>query len=483
MAAAPAERMSDLEALMWTLEKDPHLSSTFANVTIFDRPPDVARLRSRMQRALHTVPRLRQRVVPSVARLAPPEWRVDPAVDLDWHVRSIALPAPGTERQLFDLAAVLCAEPFDRARPLWRFTVIEGLEGGRAAMVQQIHHTITDGEGGVRMSVQFIDFERDAPDPEPVPEQAAAPEAEAEAAEPPPTVPGSFVDDTADSLGHLFRRGLGMAQRTVTEAAGLARHPDRAVALAGGSGATVQSLYRQVAVTDSAFSPLWTERSLGRRLDVLQVPLEEARKVAKDLDGSVNDLFVTAVAGGAGRYHRERGHDVDELRMAMPISTRESKSAGGNSFMPTRTVVSTVADPRARFEAIRDRLAVTKTERSLRFIQSVAGLTNLLPTSVLVRTARQQVESVDFTTSNVRGAPFDLFIAGAHIDANYPLGPVAGTAFNATTLSVAGSLDIGVHTDTAAVDDPAALRDAIQASFDELLALGARPKRRSRPSG
>lgn len=459
-----AERMSDVEALMWTLEKDPHLSSTFANVTIFDRLPDVARLRARMEHAVQAVPRLRQRVVPGIGRLAPPEWRADPDVDVDWHVRTIALPSPGSERQLFDLAAVLCAEPFDRTRPLWRFTIIEGLEGGRAAMVQQIHHTITDGEGGVRMSVQFIDFERDAPDPAPPAIPVDGPD------EAPPLV-GSLVGDTADSLGHLFRRGLGMAQRTVTEAAGLARHPDRAVALASGSGATVQSLVRQAAVTDRALSPLWADRSLGRRLDVLRVPLEDARKVAKDLDGSVNDLFVAAVAGGAGRYHRERGIAVEELRMAMPISTRESKSAAGNSFMPTRTVVSIAEDPRARFEAVRDRLAVTKTERSLRFIQSVAGLTNLLPTSVLVRTARQQVETVDFTTSNVRGAPFDLFIAGAHIDANYPLGPVAGTAFNATTLSVAGSLDIGVHTDTAAVDDPAALRDAIQLSFDELLAL------------
>lgn len=463
--------MTDVEALMWTLEKDPHLSSTFANVTIFDRPPDVERLRSRMRHALEAVPRLRQRVAPSLGRLAPPEWRDDPSVDLDWHVRTIALPAPGRERQLFDLAAVLCAEPFDRTRPLWRFTVVEGLEGGRAAMVQQIHHTITDGEGGVRMSVQFIDFERDAPDPEPPPPREAT-----DAGPPPPA--GSLVDDTADAVGHLLRRGLGMAERTVAEAVDLARHPDKALALAGGSGATVQSLLRQAVVTDRAFSPLWTERSLGRHLDVLAVPLEDARRVAKDLGGSVNDLFVAAVAGGAGRYHRDRGHDVDELRMAMPISTRESKSAGGNSFMPTRTVVSTIADPRARFDAVRERLAITKTERSLRFIQSVAGLTNLLPTSVLVRTARQQVETVDFTTSNVRGAPFDLYIAGAHIDANYPLGPVAGTAFNATTLSVAGSLDIGIHSDTAAVADPAALRDAIEESFAELLSISARRTRR-----
>ena len=157
--------------------------------------------------------------------------------------------------------------------------------------------------------------------------------------------------------------------------------------------------------------------------------------------------------------------------MAMPVSTRSVKAATGNAFTPTRTLVPTADDPKARFDEIRERLAVTKTEPALRLVQSIAGITNLLPTSVLVRTARQQVETVDFTTSNVRGAPFDLFIAGARIEANYPLGPVAGTAFNATVLSVAGSLDIGIHTDAGAVEDPEALRDAIAASFAELLAL------------
>src|SRR5215218_9394901 len=102
------ERMSDVEALMWTLEKDPHLSPTVA-----------------------VVPRLRQRVLPGLGRLAPPAWGDDPHLDLDRHVLRVALPSPGTERQLFDLAARLAAEPFDRARPLWRFTVIDGLEGGR----------------------------------------------------------------------------------------------------------------------------------------------------------------------------------------------------------------------------------------------------------------------------------------------------------------------------------------------------------------
>jgi hypothetical protein len=217
---------------------------------------------------------------------------------------------------------------------------------------------------------------------------------------------------------------------------------------------------------------LWTTRSLGRRLEVLKVPLADAKRAATALGGSVNDLFVAGVAGGAGAYHRKRGADVDELRMAMPVSTRARGQRGGNAFSPTRTLVPVGPDPRERFDAIRARLAVTKTERALNAVAGFAGVMNLLPTSLLVRVGRSQVESVDFTTSNVRGAPFDLYIAGAHIDANYPLGPIAGTAFNATTLSVAGSLDIGIHVDSGAVDDAEALRDAIEDSMAELLSLG-----------
>src|SRR5215210_5638884 len=110
--------MSDVEALMWNLEKDPHLSAAFGNVTIFDRSPDHDRLRERMLRASLIFPRLRQRVAPVLGRLAPPEWVDDADFDIDYHLRRIALPAPGTDRQLFDLAAKLAAAPFDRTRPL-----------------------------------------------------------------------------------------------------------------------------------------------------------------------------------------------------------------------------------------------------------------------------------------------------------------------------------------------------------------------------
>src|SRR5436305_3436162 len=154
-------RMSDVEALMWNLEKDPFLASTFASVTILDQAPDPDRLRARMKHAVDVVPRLRQRVVPALGRLAPPEWHLDPDFDIDYHIRHIALPSPGTERTLYDLAVVLEAAPLDRTRPLWEFTIIDGLEGGRAALFQKMHHTISDGEGAVRMSAEFIDFSRE----------------------------------------------------------------------------------------------------------------------------------------------------------------------------------------------------------------------------------------------------------------------------------------------------------------------------------
>jgi hypothetical protein len=158
------------------------------------------------------------------------------------------------------------------------------------------------------------------------------------------------------------------------------------------------------------------------------------------------------------------------------VSTRKDTSAGGNAFTPTRVLVPAGADdPAALFQAVRDRLAPTKGERALGVIDGFAGFANLLPTSVLVRVARQQVETVDFAISNVRGAPFPLFIAGARMEANYPVGPTGGTAWNLTLMSYDGHLDMGLHADAGAVPDPPGLRAAIEAEFAALLAA-SRPR-------
>ncbi len=127
-----------------------------------------------------------------------------------------------------------------------------------------------------------------------------------------------------------------------------------------------------------------------------------------------------------------------------------------------------IVDPVARFDAVRDVLGRNRAEKAVAGVGRLAGLLSVLPTPVLARVARQQVGTVDFTTSNVRGAPFPLYIAGARIEANHPLGPLAGTAFNLTTMSCDGDLDMGCVIDAGAVTEPALLRRCIVAAFEEL---------------
>ncbi|MFN8040700.1 MAG: wax ester/triacylglycerol synthase family O-acyltransferase [Acidimicrobiales bacterium] len=455
-------RMSDVEAMMWNVEKDPFLSSTFGNISVLDQPPDVGRFRRRLLRASVRIPRLRQRVVPALGRLAPPEWHDDPGFDIDFHLRHVALPPPGTDRQLYDLATRLIHQPFDRTRPLWEYYVVDGLAGGRGAIIQKMHHTITDGKGGIRMSEQFIDLRRDEPDID-----------EVEIPPAPTSPPANLLETTVETLGHGVRRALGIGHRAVVNTADLVVHPDKAAHLGPELVETARSAVRQITITDHAHSPVWTERSLRRHLEVLDVDFDDAYRAAKALGGSLNDLFVAGAARGAGAYHRLEGRPVDDLRMAMPVSTRTDRSAGGNSFVPTRVVLPVdVDDPAEQFAEVHELLGATKREKAIGMVDGLAGIVNVLPTSVVIRLARQQVETIDFTTSNVRAAPFDLYIAGALLLANYPIGPLGGTAFNLTTMSYRGTLNMGLHVDQGAVAHPEQLRDCLREAYAELIAAG-----------
>jgi diacylglycerol O-acyltransferase len=463
----PERRMTDAEALMWTVEKDPALRASFLNITLLDRAPDFDRLRRRMQRAVQVIPRLRRRVVSPPARVAPPQWVDDPNFDIDYHLRRIAVASPGDDRQLLDMAASLYEDAFDRARPLWLFHVVEGLSGGRAAFLAKMHHTITDGVGGLRLSMQFIDVAPDASDPD---EIEAAEVGDDEAPDP----EEGLLSSAAQAAGNRVRRNLGIARRTAEGLAGAISHPSRAPAMATESVEMARSLLRQLAVVEPARSPLWTgKRSLGRHFEAISLDLDGLKATAKALGGTVNDVYVTGIAGAAGAYHREHGVDVSDLRMSMPVNMRADRSAGGNAFSPARVLVPAgIEDPVERFHEVHARLTTTKSERALGLAETLAGVLNRLPTAVVVGLARQQVETVDFATSNLRGANFDLYVAGAHVLANHPMGPTAGTAFNATVLGYKDSLDLGLNVDTAAVDDPARLGACIEEAFAELVKLG-----------
>jgi diacylglycerol O-acyltransferase / wax synthase len=452
-------RMTPAEALMWTLERDPILRSSFLNVTLLEGTADFARFRRRMETAVEKLPRLKQRVRGgSPPQLSWPQWVDDDSFDLDYHVRHVALPQPGSIEQFLELAAVEAQDNFDLARPLWTIWIVEGLDGGRSALMSKMHHTITDGVGGVRLSAQFIDIEPNPADAESKAGTIQQAQAQAKAAGRPQRglIPAP--------LQQLTR----MSRTTATLAANAVRHPAQAVELG-------RSILRQALVTESARSPLWSgKRGLARHFEILSFDLDEAKQAAHNLGGTLNDLFVAGVAGGVGAYHESQGRPVNELRMSMPISTRQDGSAGGNAFAPARILVPVgIVDPAERFKAVAERIGSARHETSLGIADELAGLITALPAPILVRFARQQVQTVDFATSNVRGAPFDLYIAGARILANHPFGPTAGTAFNATVLSYKGSMDVGISCDPVAVSDPGLLRQCIEDGLQATIKAGA----------
>jgi WS/DGAT/MGAT family acyltransferase len=471
--------MSDAEALMWNVEKDPWLNPNGGMVTILDRPVDFDQFRRRMANAVAKVSRLRERVVPGLGRLSPPRWATDPEFDFDFHVRRVTLPAPGTVRQLYDLATRLYEDPFDRTRPLWLFIAIDGLERGRGALFWKMHHSITDGIGAVRLSELYMERQRQAdPPPEVDLRQVIAGAIEQEAAEAAATGSGggSLVETAARTVGHLWRRQAGRAQRAVGEMAIWTADPLRAVDVANDVKGSALSAYRQLTRSGdvSGGSPLWTGRSRRRHLESLRVPLEEAKAAGKALGGSVNDVFVTGAVNGALAYHERRGVAVDALNISFVVSTRTDKAIGGNSFTPTLVQVpGGEMAPEARFHEIRDRMAAKREAVSGEGgFAGLAGLANLLPTSLVTQVARSQAAKMDFATSNLRAAPFPTYISGAEVLENATMGPVAGTAFNLTTISYNGSLDMGMFIDPAAVEDPADLRACMLEGYAELLAAG-----------
>ncbi len=450
-------KMSDAEALMWRIDKDPYLASTFANLSVLDRSPDFDRLRRRMERATHAIPRLRQRVQSVPAHLTPPLWVDDPDFDIDYHVRRVALPQPSSMRTMLDLATLITNDPFDRTRPLWQFVVIEGLPDGRAVLVEKLHHAIADGEGSVQLSLQFFDFERDAPEPEPIVRE------QGEGSNP-------FEHGTSDLWRDVLAGPMKIPLALVKHIRELIADPSQMPAAGAATLETVRNLIGQMGDIDPAKSPLWQQRSLRRHVEVLKVPFREARETARVLGGTLNTLLLTAASDAAGRYHTALGSPVPQLRASMAISTRTNGDDSANAFSLARMLVPTGEMPIAdRFRAIHEVTSQTASGSAAQLLNTIATVASSLPTGVTTRLARLQSQTVDFATSNVKGTPIPVFVAGSEILSNYPIGPLGGVAFNLTLLSHVGSLDMGLNMDSRAITEPSLLTESLEASFATLL--------------
>lgn len=257
---------------------------------------------------------------------------------------------------------------------------------------------------------------------------------------------------------------------------------DPAQISANGS-ATIDSLRSalgQMTDVEPARSPLWTTRSLRRRAEVLSAPFIATRDAARALGGTLNTALLCAAADAAGRYHRALGAPVEHLRASMAISTRKQTGDGEatNAFSLARMLVPTAEmEVRDRFAAVNTATIDATGASAASLVGTAASLATSLPTALITRVARLQSQTVDFATSNVKGTPIPVFVAGSEIVNNFPLGPLGGVAFNLTLLSHVGSLDMGLNMDAGAVTHPEVMRDCLNDAFADLVNASRTKKR------
>ncbi len=464
MARYDEQFMRHSDALAWNMEHDPGLRSTIVGITWLKSPPDLDALTARLDRATRLAPRFRQRPVHPPGPFATPRW-VDCEVDLSLHLRRIAAPSPHTPRTVIEFARSEAMTEFDPFRPLWVMTLVEGVTGGRAALVMKLHHSLTDGLGAVQLG--WLLFET-SPEPEPVtPVEEFGPE----------PVPGGpelvreALSRSARRMVATARDGLGLVVPATTTTV---RHPLRSTL---DVLATASSLGRFVRPASETLSPVMTRRGLGRHLDMIEVEVDALKAAGSAAGSTLNDAFVASVTGGLRRYHELHGAPVQELRVTMPVSTRrEVDPVGGNRFTLERFTLSVgEADPANRIRTTGWQCRAARYEEALPLSDAVAGVLNLLPSWVI----GSMLKHVDFVASDVPGVPVPLYLAGAEVTGTYAFGPTTGAALNVTLLSYRGTCCVGCTIDTAAVPDPEVMMGCLRQGFDEVLALAGahRPAR------
>ncbi|MFN2375331.1 MAG: wax ester/triacylglycerol synthase domain-containing protein [Candidatus Binatia bacterium] len=462
--------MAESDALMWRIERDPILRSTVLSLWILDREPDPARLAATIEATERHVPRLRQHVVEDPLGVSPPRWENDPLYERSYHVRRSRVPGQGTMRNLLDLAAPVAMQAFDKDRPLWELHLVEGLEGGRFAVIFKIHHAMSDGVGMVRMTEGLVERSREAEPPLPARESLFD------------TNGGHHDGGLGDELVHLgeavmhrastafdrSRRAAGALGRGVRNLAG---HPVNA---AGELLETIESIGRLVRPASEPMSPIWRQRSLAAHLDVLEFPLDDMKRAAAAAGATLNDVFVASVAGGLSRHHEKVGPVPNALRMSMPINLRggEKGRHAGNQFVPARFgVPMLIDDPRERMRAVHELVRGQRREPALGLLDEITAAMNVLGDVAATRMTGGMMKAVDFVTSNVPGPRFPVFMSGARIERMFPFGPTAGAAVNVTLFSYDGVAQVGIRADRAAVGDTALLRRCLEEGFAEVLAV------------
>ena len=458
-AAGLPEELSAFDQILHRGEANPRTRSGIMTLEILDATPDWERFRTRFDISSRKVLRLRQKVVMPTLPTAAPRWVIDPDFNLDFHVRRMRVPEPGTLRQVFDLAEVAAQSPLDISRPLWSATLVEGLDDGRSAIMMHLSHAVTDGVGAVEMFANIYDLERDPPpqDPPPLPI-------------PQDLSPNDLMREGFNKLPGSIAGGVrGVVYAAAHVVAEVIRDPISRmgdVVDYARSGARVMGPVAEP-------SPVLRRRSLSSRSEAIDIEFGVLHKAAKAAGGSINDAYLAGLCGALRLYHAAKGVPIDSLPMAVPVNLRsEADPAGGNRFAGVNLAAPVgVADPERRIKSIRSQMTRKRDERALDMVGAIAPVLSVMPDSVLESIAGSLVSS-DVQASNVAVYAGDTFIAGAKILRQYGLGPLPGVAMMVVLISRAGYCTITTRYDRASITDPGLFARCLLSGFDEVLALG-----------
>jgi diacylglycerol O-acyltransferase / wax synthase len=439
------EYLSPLDASFLDVEDtDPHASLAIASVAVLDGPaPSQAEFTAAIRGRLALVPRYRQKVRRVPFNLGCPIWADDPHFDLDFHLRRTALTEPGDDAALERLIGRVMSQRLDRDRPLWEDWLIEGLTGGRWAVLSKVHHCMIDGVTGNELYRLICDTAAEPGDPVPDDWQ--------------PAPAAGDVELTLDALGRLARMPFEQARRVVTAAA----DPRRTATALGG-------LARGGAALAAAFAPAPATSLSGplgraRRYALARLPLDEIKAVAEAHRVTVNDVYLAAVAGAFRGLliARDERPEPGAIRTLVPVNVRhrdarhvlDNRLASMLLDLPVE-----IEDPRGRLRAVHDRIAELRAQHEVEAGVALVELAAQEPypaVSFVIRTALSLPQrGLATVTTNVPGPPVPLYILGRPIREILPYVPIGERMrVGVAVMTYGGQAVFGVTTDFSAVPE------------------------------
>ena len=428
-----------------------------------------------IEERLHLLPMFRRRLVTSPLNLDLPYWIEDPEFELEHHVRHRALPQPGSDRQLADFICDVISTRLDRSMPLWRIYYVEGLSGGRVAMVCKIHHACIDGVSGAELLGTLLDLS-------PVPRTVPPPDVPWE----PEAIPSpiEMALSTAKHLAARPREALRLLRDTAPILFSAGRH---ALAQRRANERVQEGAAKQVPADerDVGAAPRMhfnTTITARRSYAFRSLPLADVKFIKNAFGTSVNDVLLCICAEALRHYLLEKNDlPAKSLVAAVPVSVRNADEKGthGNKVAMARTALHTeIADPVERLLALSKRMNRVKKSFKATPARLMMDWMDVPAPALLAQAARlyENFSIQDYfyppynlVISNVPGPAAPLYMAGAKVLANYPTSiPYHGLAFNITVLSYQDNLDVGLTAHRNTVPDVDSLMDRMAVALADL---------------